>query len=100
MICATADLGNTAKRFNEREAGQQALMCVLVLPRMWPNSATLKNSTYIHDILLDLAAKVIKKRLETRCLSLKEILICCMKFGVLFGFNIFVQITNPDFSDL
>lgn len=82
VVCATADLGNMAQRFSEREAGQQALICELVLPRMWSSSATLKNSTCIHDILLDLAAKVM--RLGTRCLSLKERLICCMTFYYAF----------------
>lgn len=68
MICATADLGNTAQGFSGREAGQQHWCAVLVLPKMGSYSATLKNSTCIHDILLDLSAKVV--RLEARCLSL------------------------------
>lgn len=46
-----ADLGNAAQRFSEREAGQQTVMYVLVLPRMLSSSATLTNAIWILDAL-------------------------------------------------
>lgn len=58
-----ADLGNAAQRFSEREAGQQTVMYVLVLPRMLSSSATLTNAIWILDALRDLAA--VMMRLKT-----------------------------------